>query len=36
MADAMDSKSITRKSVWVQLPPPVFHKTLCMIFNVFH
>lgn len=23
MADATDSKSVTRKGVWVQLPPPV-------------
>ena len=23
MADAMDSKSIVRKDVWVRLPPPV-------------
>jgi hypothetical protein len=23
MADALDSKSSTRKSVWVQVPPPV-------------
>ena len=23
MADAMDSKSIVRKVVWVRLPPPV-------------
>lgn len=24
MADAMDSKSIVRKGMWVRLPPPVF------------
>ena len=24
MADAMDSKSIVRKDVWVRLPPPVY------------
>ena len=24
MADALDSKSSTRKSVWVQVPPPAF------------
>jgi hypothetical protein len=24
MADATDSKSVVRKDVWVQVPPPVF------------
>jgi hypothetical protein len=24
MADATDSKSVVRKGVWVQVPPPVF------------
>jgi hypothetical protein len=24
MADAADSKSVARKGVWVQVPPPVF------------
>lgn len=26
MADALDSKSSTRKGVWVRLPPPVLKK----------
>ena len=30
MADAMDSKSIVRKVVWVRLPPPV-SKSLAII-----
>lgn len=28
MADALDSKSSCRKTVWVQVPPPVLHKAL--------
>ena len=26
MADATDSKSVVRKDVWVQVPPPVLSK----------
>ena len=26
MADATDSKSVARKGVWVQVPPPVLRK----------
>ncbi len=26
MADATDSKSVARKGVWVQVPPPVLWK----------
>ena len=27
MADATDSKSVARKGVWVQVPPPAFETT---------
>ena len=27
MADATDSKSVARKGVWVQVPPPAFEIT---------
>ena len=33
MADAMDSKSIIRKNVWVQLPPPVVGKSSILYLN---
>ena len=31
LADAMDSKSIGRKGVWVQLPPPAFQSMILVI-----
>ena len=34
MADATDSKSVSRKGVWVRVPPSVLHKVLGTIERV--
>ena len=36
MADAMDSKSIVRKDVWVRLPPPVSQSPCIYLQGLFY
>jgi hypothetical protein len=34
MADAADSKSVARKGVWVQVPPPAFENKVFLILRI--
>jgi hypothetical protein len=34
MADAADSKSVARKGVWVQVPPPAFENKVFVILRI--